>query len=140
MVNRYIRLPLGVQQLGQGVEIVLARPIQISQFPSRIVPLPRHHEPLLLVLVEVVRVELTGSVRVYGGVQPRVLVLVDVVLVPVAVQVQVGLEALPGSAISRRGMLTVVLVEGEDGQDVFGGELDVALDSAVQSTGRLGSV
>lgn len=133
VVDRHIGLPLGVQQLRQGVEVVLVRPVQIPQLPGGVVPLPRHHEPLLLVLVEVARVELAGGVRVHRRVQPALFLLVDVVFVAIAVQVQSRFETLPGGAVTGRGVLTVVLVQGQDGQDVLGGELDVALYAAVQS-------
>lgn len=114
MVNRHIRFPLGVQQLRQCIIIIFIWPIQISQFSSWIVPLPGHHKSLLLVLIIVARIELTSGVRINGGVQPTVLVLIDVVLVSVTVQVQIRFEALPGGAVSGGGVLTVVLVKGED--------------------------
>lgn len=133
MVNRHIRLPLRIQQLAQGIIIILVRPIQISQLPGRIVPLPGNHEPLLLVLIEIARVELTGSVGVNGSVKPALFILVNVVFVTVAVQVQSGFEALPRGAVASWGVLAVVFVEGENGEDVFWGEFNVAFDAVVQS-------
>ena len=136
MIKGNCGIPLVGHDLRQGVVVVDAGAVQETELPRGVVPLPGHHEafPVLSVLaaedlglvVVVLRQGGLAGVGVDGGVEPPLVVAVaDVFLAIVPVPVQSGVEALPG--LVTRGPLSLGLPQAEDGEDVLGAEVRLAL-------------